>query len=706
MVRKVSVGLEADVAGFLGPVLETARATEKLKDEVEDLDHSLDKIPPDALKAGAAMKLLSGDVKDVGANFQAVGDKATAMTVLDTRIKNTRAEVKKLGDEFVKTGDIDVFAKLNKTSGDLSALMDFRKKLSNSVEGGLKDGVSKGGPNSAVTFASLIQGGLISAFMSLPTELKVAVGEAIVVAIVAASAPIGAAINGALLGGIGLGGIGIGIAGQIKNPIVQDAFTVLGRDLSTKLTSATTSFAAPLAASAGILDKALSGVLDKLEPRLAGLSNLVEPLARGIAGLATNAEPGFAKALAAAEPILREIAEQLPKLGSEVSRFFALIASGGEGAKDGIDLLFLALETLLVGIGGIIAGLSHLYEWFLAPGKKILEWYDDLTGKSDATGRSIEGSSDKATKSLEKIQTEAEKTATQVGQIDTAFSTLGKTAEAELTGKILNSMFALDNATLNFQDSLNKLDDSVKRNGTSLDIHKDKGLANARAILSAAQANAELYETNVAGGMKAEEAAQKYAEGTRQLKEQAAAAGYNSAEVQNLIGKYDNVPAKVQTLLATIGLTEALNHLSQILIDFRNLNGKEFETKYTVHTFNYTHYHSESGGGGKEGGNKYALGGIRKAAAGLILPPSDPGTVLAGEPQTGGEALIPFEGISQSRAWQLMQTVGDAHGLQVSRGGSSGPMSVSINFGGSVDGAFASAFMKLVRLGQIQLAVR
>jgi hypothetical protein len=120
----------------------------------------LNKIPLDSAKAGAALKLLNGDVKDVGTTFRPdrrpsrLGDDGAR----PARIKSTRAEVKKLGEEFTKTGDIDVFKKLSKASGDLSSLTGFRKTLSNSIETGLKDGVEKGGPEAARTFSAAVPG--------------------------------------------------------------------------------------------------------------------------------------------------------------------------------------------------------------------------------------------------------------------------------------------------------------------------------------------------------------------------------------------------------------------------------------------------------------------------------------------------------------------------------------------------------------------
>lgn len=709
--RKASVALELKAGQFKAEsriVEERVRAVDR---EVDKLDRDITKIPPDAAKAAAAMKLLGGDIRGVSTQVGNIGDKSVALNLLDTRIKNSRAEVKKLAAEFEKTGDVEIFRRLGKSQGELAALTQIRKGLAKAMGDGGKDGAS--------TFASFFQGGIIDAFKSLPPQLKAAVAEALVVSIIAAAAPIGAAINGVMLAGIGLGGIGLGIAGQFKNPAVQAAFGQLGKDLSGRLTAVTGGFAGPLVGAAKILDRSLTGTLSKLGGTFDDLAEHVEPLAQGIADMVEELAPGLADAFEAAGPILDQLGtKNLPELGQAFDRFFALMADGSDGASKGLDLIFLAVETLIVGVGGLIDGFSHLYNWFLAPGEKILDWWDRLDGKQtgvahrlDTIGPAAEGAAEKVKTAAETMSEKFKDLDSDIGAIGTAFSHVGKSVESEFTNKILDQMFALDDATIGFQVALSKLDDAAQKNGTSLDIlnektgkYNDKALDNEKVLIAAAKANAQLYEQNLLSGDSADVAAEKYHKGADQLRAQAIAAGYNAKEVDKLIGKYGNVPERVQTILATLGLTEALNHLGEILIDFRNLNNKDFKTKYHVDTFYTTHYGSV---GGKEGPGKYALGGIRHAAEGLLVPPSDPGTVLFGEPQTGGEAYIPLRGITQSRAMDLAQTVGNNYGFNVSPwgGGRAQKIVVEMKFTGG-GGEVRTLLQGMARKGQLQFVAQ
>jgi uncharacterized protein YukE len=714
MPREVKVVLDADIP-IVGKLEATKAAVKDLDDKVEALDRDLDKTAIDAAKTAAAMRLLSGDIRGAGVSIQGMGDKATALNILDTRIKSARDEVKKLTDEFTKTGDVDIYKKLGKSSGDLDALKRIRQDLAGAMGDGGKEGAS--------TFSSFFQGGIIDAFKSLPGPLKAAVVEALIVAAIAVAAPVGAILNGAILAGIGGAGIGLGIIGQMDNPLVKASFTKLGTDLKASLTIATAAFAPALVNAAGTLDTALSHTIRGFGDDFDALADHVQPLAEGIAGMFDKMAPGLADAMKAAGPLLDQIGQNLPELGDAFDRFFAMMADGSEGASKGIDLIFLAMETLVVGVGGLIDGFSHLYDWFLGPGEQILSWWDRADGAQTGfahrlgdLGPAAQGAAGGVISAADAMSEKFKTLDSDIGAIGTAFSHVGQSAESAFTGKVLDQMFGLEDATIAFQTSLAKLDDAAKKNGTSLDIlnektgqYSDKALANEKVLISAAKANAELYQQNLLSGMSAADASAAYDKGSDSIRKQAIAAGYNAKAVDGLIGKYKNIPERVQTLLATIGLTDALNRLGQILIDLRTLDGKSFASKYTltstvVHVTQFATSGQRLSGSSRQAG--FAEGGIRHAATGLIVGPSDPGTLI-GEPQTGGELNLPLRGIPQMRAQMLMQTAGNGYGLDVvprgSGSGSAGVVKVVAELRVTGRGELATVLQGMVRKGSLQL---
>lgn len=708
-MRTVKVKLDADVAGFKAGVDSAKRSVDDLDDKVEALDRDLDKIPADALKAAAATKLLSGSVDDLTKNIYKIGDKATAISVMDTRIASARAEVKKLADEFVKTGDIDVFRKLGDAQSRLGSMQKIRKELAKALEDGSQDG--------AKTFAQLFQGGIISAFKS-PQGIAAITAAAALLAV-----PVGAIVGGAILAGVATGGAALAGFAAVKAD-QQGRIAAAGADLlatvNKQVAGGGMSAIQPLLNGIRELKLQLADV--HLDRMIATASQYIEPLANGAARFATYVAQAGQTLLEAGGPTVKMLADELPALGRAVKQFADSVAGGSEGGTRALQDFLRALESFIVTTGRIIGylekaygavrdfgdGFEHLLQkahdanillaGLVYPAQQLLAVFD--TGQEKATGYAHRLSD--VSQESAKLADQSKQTAEDVKSIDDAFSQMGKSIQGELTDKIISQMMAMDDATIAWHDSLNKLDDAVKKNGSSLDLNTDSGVRNQKAILAAVKANAELYQQNLLNKMSAEDAGKIYDKNAEQLRKAGIAAGYNGKELDGLIGKYKNVPERVQTILATIGLTDALNKLAQILIDFRNLNDKDFHTKYHVDTFYTTHYGSV---GGKEGPGKYAQGGLRKAAAGMFIPPSDPGTVLTGEPQTGGEWLIPAQGIASSRARDLMRMAGSGYGLDVVPRGS-GTTRIVVELQASGSGELYTLLQGAIRKGRFQVVAK
>jgi hypothetical protein len=717
MTRKVSVGLEADVAAFIGPVLESARATEKLDDKVDELDRSLNKIPADALKAGAAMKLLSGDVKDIGTNFQAVGDKSTAMTVLDTRIKNTRAEVKKLSEEFVKTGDLDVFKRLNKSSGDLSILTDLRKKLSNSVETGLKDGVKSAGPEAANTFAQLFQGGLIKA-LSNPYVAGAAAALA-----VGLGAFIGAAIGGAIIAAGAVGVVGAGVAGAaMQSQQVVAAWNEAINSIQAKWMSASKSFIDPLVTGAHTFSQIFGSV--HLDAMFAKASTFVGPLVEGASWFARNVIDGVDALVQKGGPVIEVLRQELPELGSALSDALSDIAGGNKGAADGLRDTLNLVEMVIRDVGVVVRTTEDIYHAFttardgvgdffhvldehvpvvFALADKVSNFWPNANTEKHITKLH---EADEATRQLTSSTGGLGMVALKSGEdFKTLSAQIGQTAQtaetlaAAMVNKIFSATMGLDQAVLGVAESLTRLTDSVEKNGRSIKINTKEGQANREAILASVSANMQLYQAQISAGVSAEDAAAAYDTNYAALVKTARQAGLSQQAIDGLIGKYKGIPKNVNTAIAMQGLTDAINSLADLI---RLINHIPLSKTIVVTT---TYRTSGTPRMGNSRNQNELHGGIIRAAEGLIVPPRDPGTVLFGEPATGGEAYIPLQGISQTRAMSLAQTVGDSYGFQVNRGGGGGAMAMTISFAGDTSSAFATAFMQLVRIGKIQIGV-
>lgn len=745
--RKVSVALELQAGQFKAEADVTKAKVEGLDRSVKELDRDITKIPLDAARAAAAMKLLGGDVMSAGQKFATVSDKAIALDVVNARIRTAQTEVRKLGDEFVRTGGIDVFEKLTAAGSNLRGLQDIRKRMVAT----LTDAGDEGGRGFWGRFANLAGSGLSSmvqslsqipwagiifkpfaaAMQAMPPEAQLAIGVMIAGGIVASSAFIGAALNSVLISAVGLGGLAAGIVGQISNPAVQDAFTQLWQTVKLQFEQTTASFAGPLVTAAHMIGGVFEGLLPHLHAGFEGLATTLLPLVAGLSGMINEMTPGLDRAFAAAVPMLKELAAQLPGLGKSISFFFTALAQGSTGATEGLRALFMVMEGVIAGTGALIGFLSNLFEAFVNIGVAVsgaasafLQWlpvlpfFRSYTGVVHGFFEEIKNGSAGATGGVVALGAAVPTVADNFKALSSAINDTVVTADTlagQMTDKLMASLLSADHAAMNFDKALVTLGDTLVANGGKLSAHvaglkrsETGAQQNKDAVLAVVEANLRVYDSFIAVGGSAEDAAAKYSDNTRHLEDQLRAAGMTQAAIDGLIGKYRNVPANVNTAIAIHGLETAIANLNTTL---RLINGIHDKT-ITVTTRFATVGRAPGGVAVGEGGTiplkgAMAHGGVRTAATGLVVAPRDPGTVLMGEPQTGGEVLTPLRGISQANAMALSQVAGNAYGFDVlPRAAASGGWSSSGGTAAAVDLAPVTAEIRRLRAAISSMSVQ
>jgi hypothetical protein len=638
--RKVSVGLELKASGFKAEATAVEGKVESLDREVNKLDRSITRIPPDAARAAASMRLLGDEGGRAGAKFDEFGRRTTSLQQVDQRIIKTRGEVRALAEEFNRTGDVHVLERMFGADRELKQLTAFRGRLAKD----LGDAGTEGGKEFSKNFSSTSQG-----ILSTPGVGPIVAG-AIVAAVVAALP----AINGLLLGATGLGGIGLGIVGQLHDPQVHKAFADMGSDLMKVLSANTTAFKAPLIGSIQIFGDALKDAIRGID--FTSLAKSLAPFVSGIANMIRAIGPGLNEAFAAAGPILAALAADLPTVGRAISDMFSDFARGGKGAQEALRALTILLIGVIEGTGRLVYAVSKLFEWFVSAGHAIGDFaskldsgfplidrwgggvkkiFDSLNASNDVdvAGRALKQFGDNASLSADELQ----KLDSKIGQFGTSVESLTKHA----TTWVLDTMVALDRATLSFDESLTRVTESVKQNGKSLDEHSAKGQANREAILGMVGANVAAYQANLAANMTLDEATAKYNENQKQIEKTAIAAYGNTAAVHGMIDKYRDVPGKIQTDIAMNGLTSAIDNLGELLREIYGLPPRR-DIFITVHHDEIVRQINEPG----NFGHTQRWGGITEhAQEGLlsakVYAPSGPARYAFAEPATGGEAFVP-----------------------------------------------------------------
>jgi hypothetical protein len=585
--RSAEVELKLHAAQFRAEVRASKRDVKDLDDSVEGLDADVKKLPPDALKAAAALKALGAESGAAKVKLEDFGRRSTVLGDLEHRLASARAEVRRLADEFNRTGNTTTFLHLNLAQGNLKQLEGVKKSLTGALEQGAKDAGPKIG--------DLLSTGIGSSKL----------GPGVAIAIAAASPMIATAAASAVLAGIGLAGIGGAVAVQLRDPKVIAAGTGLGQHVLDGLTQATSAFQPVLLRTIARAGTAF----DQLQPRLTKMFDALavpaEQLGSGLINTISAAMPGILRAADAAGPLITELAQDLPLLGTAIGSFASEMASVGPEARQFLRDTISGVSTFITYAGQLTSTLAQVYGF-------LKEWdpYVRLL-TSDSNNQAYT----KTVTAVGAVGSQAELTDQQLADLATQMAKTTATADSlasAMTTKLLQSMLGLDQANLSVAQSQTRVAATLKENGRQLDIHTAKGQANREMILSAVAANVQQYQAMIASGASSKEAADAYDANTAALERQLRKAGLTAKQVDGLIGKYRGVPGQVDTAIAMNGLTQAINDLNTLL---RLLNGlpplKTINVKYSAPPPPGKPQNSNAGGK-KSGGGKvmYASGGL------------------------------------------------------------------------------------------------
>jgi hypothetical protein len=683
--RKVSVTLELQAAQFKAETLESAKVVHTLDEKVTALDRDINKLPVDSTRAAAGLGILDEaakktgrDINDLGVKTDQANKKITeageGTKTLRSRMDELEGSLKKTGTEFARNADPGLFRKLKADSSELSGL---RSTVSEMEKLGLN--VKRLGLEA--TKAESLFGSLQAGFeggATSPGGLGIA-GIAAVPALATA--------GGAAVAGIGALGAGAGVASAVMgNPkAFQAAWGEAAGQIKKDFLAAGDAFVGPSMDALRSIGPTIHewNLTAALAPAAKYVPIIVDGLERGATGL----EHGIADGIKKAGPAVQALSQGMAQLGEATGDALSHIADGAEGGAQALHDTITAVSAVVEGFGLLTEGAEKAYEAindhpFISAGftgglSLAASAWSKLFGDVDEGGKAIGNTLD-ATKNLAAIGGDAlqsldVRAANAAASLDRMNAALDRS---------INDMLGLSGANIAVEQGFDDLAKGIERGAGALDITNERGRQNVRIIDEQIAALEKQREETIANG-----------DGTQAATDKANAA-YNSqlSKLEQMLGKL-------------IGNKKAVE-------DFINaFRDKTFTITQRVNIVTTGPVSKEgvvTGGIPLHGG--YATGGIRKAATGLLVPPSDPGTVLFGEPQTGGEALIPLKGISPDRAMDLAQTVGNSYGFDaVPRGwmahsaSPAGPTTINVTLAVAPGGdtAVGSMLNGLIRNGYV-----
>jgi hypothetical protein len=443
----------------------------------------------------------------------------------------------------------------------------------------------------------------------------------------------------AAIAGVALGFAGLGVAIAAQNEKVKASFT----GLKDHVVASVTKMAEPFVPVLLQVSKLARTTFDQLRPALTQAFALSAPfvttLSQGLAGLVNGIMPGFVAILRSAQPVVAALSDGLAGMGVGLGQMFTAISTAANPAAQVLSSLLGVVNGLLPILGRLIASAAT----GLAP---VFKYLGPLVlSVADALGTVLGAAFEQLGPPLGRL----------IMKLTPIINYLLPQISGVLTGVVIPALGSF----------INWLADSVDQIELFAADSVVAFLEAGRVVLG--------FASTALGAMSRVFAALSMLGGAfgERMGQAARATAGAKVSVDNLRGTVDQLHGKAVDVRAQIFGRQEAERLAGVVNWFpavRNVR-INFSTNF-----------------GAIGGPSLVAAAHGRAVGGTVNKGS---TYLVGE--RGPEYLtMPSSG-----------TVTPNH--KIGSGGGRSGGAAQITFGGNVDSAFATAFMKLVRSGQIQI---
>lgn len=490
--------------------------------------------------AAAGLDRTAKSADKAGTEFRQLSEEAKG---LERSLATTRKRYAELRAEFARTGDKTILGDLKKERTFLGTLEKIRKELEKVEHAGAGVSASLGGAAAG--------GGLAGAFKAIPNiggvpGPLIAAGAGAAVALAPA---IGGTIAAAVLGGVGTGGVIGGIALASQDSRVKAAWKEVGHDVFTELSDAASPFVVPLTKAAKQFGQDWAREANSVRSLFAALAPTIEPLQKGLAGFVHELMPGLTNAARASVPLASKFGEEMEKLGGSMGQFLTNISEAEPGAEAALHDLFGVIDDGIEATGEATKALAGIYDLMhKLPTTALALKAIPLFGFS-STWAELDRNVSAAELSLTAVRTPAQQLTRDLEEQADAASK--DAAAIERNTRALEDYFDMvvgkTDARIRYQQAIDDLTESFKRNGHSLDIGTQEGRDNARALDEVARAAKDLLDIGAITD-------QQYQDLIKDAERRATKLGAEKSAVHDLLGELEKLPKQI--------ITEAIVNIS------------------------------------------------------------------------------------------------------------------------------------------------
>lgn len=357
------------------------------------------------MEAKKAQKDYAKDTEDLADTFKRTGTEADRAggrinefeKLVKARMREGESAVSALRGEYARLHEKakEIKRDLNKGDGDQGQLFGNLREVMGNLNKIRQMGMEVGlelGQATSKGFGSVVAA---TGPYGMAAIVTAAIGAAVL------SAPIiGAAIATALTLGLGGGVIGLGamILGDDKK--IQAKAEKLAKTTSGIFQRAADPLKGPFLKALDTIESRFKKMEPEFKKLFAAAAPLVQPLTEGFMGMLSNMLPGLTEGLKNSAPLFETLGRELPKLGTAIGSFFALISKDSEGMSQFFTDLITGVSKTIVLLGYLVWGLTEAYGWirrfstelWTGLGKawdKFIVWKNDLVKWSKDALKSV-----------------------------------------------------------------------------------------------------------------------------------------------------------------------------------------------------------------------------------------------------------------------------------------------------------------------------
>lgn len=541
------------------------------------------------------------------------GDTKPFVRDLDKQVKAAAELVEKRMKEAITSG-----LQLDRSEGER-----LGTKLGDGVDEGIRRRVGDKKKPPWVNITAALASALDDGISAFPAEVK----AAIVLGIISALPIVSGTLATAITAGVGAGFAGLGAFLAFQYDEVRERGSKLVETLRLLLLGTASDFVPAML-------KALKQIEDRFQswaPLLSRLfsksANFVQPLVDGIFDFVEGILSGIDASFNETGGFIRELAAGLKTLGIATGEFLKILANTGDSGREAFrDFIYLTANAI-INLAKLVAVFTELYH--------LARRFVELGGAVFAAGNLFIDASDKAAGAnyilVKRNHELAESTQGVIKLTDDEIKRLKELDKA--LKEASDATYGIIEAQIDFERSLDNIQEALQENGKTLDITKEAGRQNVEAFISGLKAAEQETLNQVAvGKLNAQQAAQYYDGQIAKVQALAKQAGITSGQFDILFGDIISV-AQLRLDAEAMGITNTNAELAEGVNEAARL----YSQLQLIKRFRLPAQ-------GTRGFSEYAEGGIV----------TNPTQALIGE--AGPEVVIPLT--RPARAAELLQMSG------------------------------------------------